>query len=335
MADNAAEISGAERAAILLMSLGEQDAAAVIRHMDAREVQRVGQAMAALKNVPRERIQAVLGNFVNLVETQGTGGGSGDFVKRVLTSSLGKQRAGMLLERIQSGAEAGAGMEQLKWMHPKQVAQLISGEHPQVIATALAQLDAEQAGNVAALLPEEIRADVLIRVATLDEVPQGAISDLDALVESRAAEGTSSPPRRLGGSRLAADMLNNMDREMQGRIMGKIGEANPDLNQVIKDLLFVFDNLLQVDDKGIQALLREVQSDVLGTAMRGADPEVQEKIFRNMSKRAAEILKDDMEVRGPVKLSEVEAAQKEIVTVAMRLADEGTIVLGGGSADYV
>lgn len=337
MADSKAELSGPERAAILLMSLGEEDAAAIIRHMDASEVQRVGQAMAALKEVPRERTQSVMSAFVDSVENRGPGGsGAQDFVRRVLTNSLGKQRAEMFLERIVSGVEPGAGIDQLKWMHPRQVARLLREEHPQVIATVLAHLDADQGAGVAALLPDELRADVLYRVATLDEVPQSALTELDAMVEQRAAEGTASPARRLGGTRTAADILKMLEADLKTRVMEHIEGQDAELSQQIKDQMFVFDNLLQLDDRAIQAILREIQSDTLAVALRGADPEVQDKIFRNMSKRAGEILKDEMEVRGPVKLSEVDFTQKEIVAVAQRLADEGTISLTGtGGGDYV
>lgn len=337
MAANAAEISGAERAAILLLSLGEQEAAAIIRHMDAREVQRVSEAMAALKDVPRERTQAVVAGFIEAVEKRGAGGSAArDFVKRVLTTSLGRERAERMLERLAPDAETGAGIDQLKWMHPRQVADLLRVEHPQVVATVLAHLDPEQGGAIAALLPEALRSDVLLRVATIEEVPQFALKELDGLVEQRAAEATAGPPRRLGGTRLAANLLNALSADQKNAAIAFIEERDAELCQQIKDQMFVFENLLQVDDRGIQTLLREVPSDVLATALRGADPEIQEKMFRNMSKRAAEILKEEMEVRGPVRLVEVEAAQKEIVSTAQRLAEDGTIVIGGGGGgDYV
>ncbi len=337
MADSKAEIPGPERAAILLMSLGEQDAAAIIRHMDASEVQRVGQAIAALRDVPLERTQSVVANFVHAVENRGAGGaGTQDFVRRVLTTSLGKQRADMFIERIVAGGDPGAGIDQLKWMHPRQVAQLVREEHPQVIATVLAHLDGEQAAAVANLLPEALRSDVLLRIATLDEIPQSALTELSAVVEQRAAEGTTSPVRKLGGTKLAADILNGMERDYSSAAMTHIEEADAELSQKIRDQMFVFENLMEVDDRGIQAILREIQSDTLAVALRGADPEIQDKIFRNMSKRAGEILRDEIEVRGPVRLSEVEAAQREIVGVAQRLAEDGTIALGGsGGSDFV
>ncbi|MFO1376430.1 MAG: flagellar motor switch protein FliG [Steroidobacteraceae bacterium] len=339
MADKSADVSGvsgAERAAILLLTLGEQDAAELLRHMDPREVQRVGQAMAGLKNVPREKIQAVLTTFVKGVENKGPSGADAtEYMKRVLVSSLGKQRADLLLERISSGLEPGAGIEHLKWLDPKSVAQLIGEEHPQVIAILLAHLDPDQAGAVCSLLPPEIRTDILIRVATLDEVPQSALNELGDVIEKRAAQSNSSPQRRLGGARLTANMMNAMPRDMQAEVLTQIEQSDVDLHQKIKDQMFIFENLLQIDDRGIQTILREADSGQLSIALRGADPEVQDKILRNMSKRAAEILKDDMETRGPVKVSEVEAAQKEIIAIAQRLAEEGTIMIGGGGGEYV
>jgi flagellar motor switch protein FliG len=221
-------------------------------------------------------------------------------------------------------------------MDAKAVAQIISGEHPQIGAIVLSHLEPEQSASVLPLLTEEMRTEILMRIASLNEVPQNALTELDQLVEKQANVAPPPQLRRIGGARTVANILNAMEREKSGDELGKIEKANAEMHQQIKDLLFVFDNLMDVDDRGIQALLREVGSDTLAVALRGAEPEVQEKILRNMSKRAAEILKDDMEARGPVKLTDVEASQKEIVVIAQRLAEEGTITLGGkGGADFV
>jgi flagellar motor switch protein FliG len=334
-------ISGAEKAAILLMSLGEQDAAALLKQLDARAVQKLGTAMATMKEVPRDRVNEVMHNFLKTLESKGGATTpSTEFVRRVLTNAVGKQRADMLLDRILSGTTGhGQGIEALRWMEPKSVAQLIGKEHPQVIAIVLAHLDGEQSGRVIELLPDETRADVLMRIATLSEIPQSALNELDQLVERQATNVASSPSRQMGGAKIVADIINSIDKGKSAEILAKIMQADEQLHQRIKDLLFVFDDLLSVDDRGIQALLREVQSDQLATALRGAEPEVQDKILRNMSKRAAEILKDDMEARGPVKVSEVEAAQKEIISAALKLAEDGTIIVGGrgggGEGGYV
>jgi flagellar motor switch protein FliG len=336
MADKPGELAGTQRAAILLMSLSEQDAANVLKQLDAREVQKLGIAMAELKEISREQMSSVLDNFIGVADGRANiASGSPDFVRRVLTQAVGKQKADMLLDRVSSG-QSGQGIEALKWMEAKAVAQIISGEHPQIGAIVLSHLEPEQSAAILALLSEERRTEVLMRIASLNEVPQTALSELDQLVEKQANVAPPPALRRIGGTRTAANILNAMEREKSGEELGKIEKANGEMHQQIKDLLFVFDNLLDVDDRGIQALLREVGSDTLAVALRGAEPEVQEKILRNMSKRAAEILKDDMEARGPVKLTDVEASQKEIVVIAQRLAEEGTINLGGkGGGDFV
>ncbi len=336
MVDKADELAGTQRAAILLMSLGEQDAANVLKQLDAREVQRLGIAMAELKEVSREQMTAVLDTFIGVVDGKANiASGSQDYVRRVLTQAVGKQKTDMLLDRIGTG-QAGQGIEQLKWMEAKAVAQIIAGEHPQIAAIVLSHLEPEQAATILPLLVEDMRTDVLMRIASLSEVPQSALTELDQLVEKQANAVPPAIVRRVGGARTVANILNAMERDQSGAELGRIEKADGQMHQQIKDLLFVFDNLLDIDDRGIQSLLREVGSDALAIALRGAEPEVQDKILRNMSKRAAEILKDDMEARGPVKLAEVEAAQKEIVAVAQRLAEEGTISLGGkGGGEFV
>ena len=318
------------------MSLSEQDAANVLKQLDAREVQKLGVAMAELKQITREQMTSVLDNFIGTLDgTANVASGSPDYVRRVLTQAVGKQKTDMLLDRVSTG-QTGQGIEALRWMDAKAVAQIIAAEHPQIAAIVLSHLEPEQSASVLPLLTEEMRTEVLMRIATLNEVPQSALTELDQLVEKQANVAPPSPLRRIGGARTVADILNAMERDKSGEELGKIEKADTEMHQQIKDLLFVFDNLLDVDDRGIQALLREVGSDTLAVALRGAEPEVQEKILKNMSKRAAEILKDDMEARGPVKLADVEAAQKEIVTVAQRLADEGTIGLGGkGAGEFV
>jgi flagellar motor switch protein FliG len=329
MASKPDELAGTQRAAILLMSLGEQDAANLLKQLDARDVQRLGIAMAELKQVSRDQMTSVLDTFIGVVDSKANiASGSQDYVRRVLTQAVGKQKTDLLLDRVSTG-QSGQGIEALKWMESKAVAQIISGEHPQIAAIVLSHLEPEQSATILPLLSEEMRTEVLMRIASLNEVPQSALTELDQLVEKQANAAPPAALRRIGGARTVANILNAMERDKSGDELGKIEKADGEMHQQIKDLLFIFDNLLDVDDRGVQALLREVSSDTLAVALRGAEPEVQEKILRNMSKRAAEILKDDMEARGPVKLTDVEAAQKEIIVVAQRLAEEGTISLGG------
>ena len=336
MANKSDDLAGTQRAAILLMSLGEQDAANVLKQLDAREVQKLGIAMAELKEVSREQMSAVLNSFIGIADGKANiAGGSQDYVRRVLTQAVGKHKTDMLMDRVSSG-QSGQGIEALKWMEAKAVAQIIGAEHPQIAAIVLAHLEPEQSAAILPLLTDDFRTEVLMRIASLNEVPQTALTELDQLVEKQANVAPPAPLRRVGGARTVANILNAMERDKSGEELGKIEKADGEMHQKIKELLFVFDNLMDVDDRGIQALLREVGSDTLAVALRGAEPEVQEKVLKNMSKRAAEILKDDMEARGPVKLADVEAAQKEIIVIAQRMAEEGTISLGGkGAGEFV
>jgi flagellar motor switch protein FliG len=329
MASKPAELDGTQRAAILLMSLGEQDAANLLKQLDAKDVQKLGMAMAELKEVSRDQMTSVLATFIGVVDSRADmASGSQEYVRRVLTQAVGKHKTDLLLDRVSTG-QTGQGIEALKWMDAKAVAQIIGGEHPQIAAIVLSHLEPEQSAGILPLLTQEMRTEVLMRIASLNEVPQSALTELDQLVEKQANASSPVPLRKIGGARTVANILNAMEKAKSGEELGKIEKADTEMHGQIKDLLFIFDNLLDVDDRGIQALLREVGSDTLAVALRGAEPDVQDKILKNMSKRAAEILKDDMEARGPVKLADVEAAQKEIVVIAQRLAEEGTITLGG------
>jgi flagellar motor switch protein FliG len=220
-------------------------------------------------------------------------------------------------------------------MEPRTVADVIKNEHPQIIATILAHLGNRQAADVLARFEPGAQAEIALRVARLDEVPETALRELDAIVEKQTKETVAQRTAQLGGVKAAADMLNLLGPAMQGSVIDKIKAEDAALGELIKDALFVFDNLLKVDDRGMQAILREVQSDVLSVALEGADEAVREKIFKNLSKRAGEILRDDIASKGPVRLTDVEQAQKEIVAVAHRLAEEGTIMLASGGDDFV
>jgi flagellar motor switch protein FliG len=332
MAKKDGELAGTQRAAILLMSLGEQDAASLLKQLDASEVQKLGIAMAELQEVSREQMTTVVENFIGVVDGKpDVAATSLEYVRRVLTQAVGKQKADLLLDRLATG-QPNQGIESLKWMEAKAVAQIVSVEHPQIGALVLSHLAAEQSASILALLPEAMRTDVLMRIASLNEVPQSALNELDQIVAKQANAPAPPPQRQIGGAKTVANILNAMKKDKSGEELGKIESIDSEMHQKIKDLLFIFDNLLNVDDRGIQTVLREVGSDVLALALRGAEPEVSDKIMKNMSKRAAEILRDDMEARGPVKLADVEAAQKEIVVIAQRLAEEGTINLGGKDA---
>jgi len=327
--------TGTERAAILLLTLGEQEAAQVLKHMGAKEVQRIGTAMARLSGVSRDEVQVVVTEFNSSVESQtSVGVGTDEFLRRVLVDALGQDKAASIIDRINIGRST-KGLEALKWMDPRAVAELIRLEHPQIISIVLAYLDADQAAEILMQLPANVRSDVLVRVATLDGVQPSALSELDDIMEKQFSGKTGGMTSVLGGAKAAADIVNFLEPSAEGAIMEQINRSDEALGQRIQDLVFTFDNLGEVDDRSMQELLRQVPGDRLMLAMKGAEDSLKDKIFKNMSQRAAEMLRDDLEAKGPVRISEVEAAQKEILTMARKLSEAGTIQLGGKGEEFV
>lgn len=331
----AVKLEKIDQAAILLMSMGEASAAEVLKHMGPKEVQRLGSAMAQLNNIQQYEVEVVLNNFMEEVRTQtGLGMGSDGYIRNMLVSALGEDKANGLIDRILLGGNT-TGLDTLKWMEARSVADIIRNEHPQIQAIVMAYLDADQSAEVLNYFPEKVRLDVMLRVASLDTVQPSALQELNDILEKQFSGNAGSQTKDIGGYKTAAEIINNLDSSVGGELLDSIREIDEDLGAQIQDLMFVFDNLSEVDDRGIQALLREVASDVLILALKGADESLQEKIFGNMSKRAAELLRDDLEAKGPVKISEVEGAQKEILTVARRMADAGEINLGGGGEEMI
>jgi len=274
-------------------------------------------------------VAEVLRDFRDEADQQTTiGAASGEYLRSVLTRALGNDKAASLIDRILEGND-NAGIDSLKWMDSASVAELIKGEHPQIIATILVHLDAVQASEVLTALPERLRNDVVLRVATLEGVQPSAMRDLNEVL-TQILSGTDKLKKTArGGVEAAAEMLNGMGGTLEAAISSHIREIDPELAQKIQDKMFVFENLLDLDDRGIQLLLREVQSETLVVALKGTSDTLREKVFKNMSQRAAEMLRDDLEAKGPVRLSEVEAEQREILRIVRRLAEEGQIVMGG------
>ncbi len=333
MAESASKMNGTDRAAVLLLTLGEESAAQVLKHMGPKEVQKVGAAMAAMTNVPRDQVNGVLENFSETVQEQtALGVGAEDYIRTVMVDALGEDKAKGLMDRILLGSST-KGLEALKWMDARAVAELIRLEHPQIQAIVLSYLDNDHAAEVIKFFPERSRHDVLLRIATLDGVQPGALQELDDILERQFSGNQNVQSSSVGGIKAAADILNFVDSSLEGEIMESIKDADAELGQQIQDLMFVFDNLIDVDDRGIQALLREVSSETLILALKGADEGMKEKVFANMSKRAAEMMRDDLENKGPVRLSEVEGAQKEILAIARRMSESGEIALGGKGAE--
>lgn len=330
MSEATSKRSGIEQAAILLLSLGEQEAGEVLKHLSAKDVQRVGAAMSQLSNVTREEAITVLDSFATVVENQTSlGVGADEYVRKVMTNALGADKAGGVLDRI-LGGRTSKGLEALKWMDARSVAEMMRTEHPQIVSIVLSYLDRDQAGEVLGLLPETQRADMIIRIATLDGVQPSALNELDEVMERQFAGSAKAKTSGLGGLKAAAEILNFIEPSKSTAIMESIAKADEPLSTRIQDLMFVFDDLIDLEDRAMQEILRQVPADKLLLALKAADEQLKEKIYKNMSQRAAQMLKDDLEAKGPVKLSDVEAAQKEILIVVRKAADEGTISLGGG-----
>jgi len=327
---------GVNRAAILLLALGEQEAAEVFKFLGPKEVQKLTAAMAKLKNVKREMIEEVLDAFhADTAVQTSLGMDSNEYIRAVLTRALGEDRANHLLDRILQGSDT-SGIEGLKWMEAGTVAELIKNEHPQIIASILVHLERDQAAEILKYFNERLRADVMLRVATLDGIQPAALKELNEVLSRMLSGNANLKKSALGGARTAAEILNYLAGSVDTAIIDSIKEHDPELAQQIVDEMFVFENIIDIDDRGIQLLLREVQSDSLVIALKGTSAQLREKIFRNMSQRAAELLKEDLEAKGPVRVSEVEAEQKEILKIVRRLVEEGQIVLSGkGEESYV
>ena len=324
---------GIEDAAILLMSLGEEHASEVFRHLAPKEVQRMGETIARLKTVSRERVDRVLDLF-----QKDAGGRSmlvadnDEYVRAVLKRALGEDRATLLLDRILQGNDV-SGIESLKWMEPAAVAELMRHEHPQIVAAILVHLESDHAAAVLKHFGERLRNEVLVRVATLDGIQPAAMRDLNEVLTSVLAGSDRVKKTTLGGVKPAAEILNMLGSSVETSVLDYIRANDHDLAQKILDNMFTFDDLENLDDRAVQALLKEIQTESLVIALKGASPELRAKVFQNMSTRAAEALREDLESRGPVRVAEVEAEQKELLKTVRRLADEGVIMLGGGGDD--
>ncbi|MFK7864440.1 MAG: flagellar motor switch protein FliG [Pseudohongiellaceae bacterium] len=320
----------ANRAAVLLMSLGEKDAANILRYMGPMEVQKVGTAMSSIANVARSDVELVIGNFLDNYGTQtGLGLGTENYIRNMLVQALGEDKASGILDTILVHGST-SGIDSLQWMDPRSVANAIQNEHPQIQAVVLSYLEPERSASILMNFSEKVRLDIIMRISSLESVQPDALKELNSILEKQFSGKGANPATNIGGTKTAAEIMNNLDSSVESDLMDSIKEVDEDLGEKIRDLMFVFDNLKEVDDRGIQVLLREVSSELLILALKGADEELQEKIFGNMSKRAAELLRDDLEAKGPVKLTDVEAAQKEVLVIARRLSEEGEIQLGGG-----
>lgn len=330
---DADQLSAFEKTAILLLSLTEEDAANILRHLEPKQVQKVGMEMAGMNDFTQERITAVHKKFLDDIQRYSSVGlNNEEFVRKALTVALGADKAGNIIDQIILGGGA-KGLDSLKWMDARQVAQIIQNEHPQIQTIVLSYLEPEQSAQIMNQFPEKVRLDLMMRISHLEEVQPAALQELNEIMEKQFAGQSGVQAAKMGGLKAAANIMNYLDTNVEGQLMDSIREHDEELAQQIQDLMFVFENLADVDDRGIQTMMREIPQEVLIKAIKGADEMLREKFLKNMSKRAAELLRDDLDAMGPIRVSEVETAQKEILSIARRLADAGEIMLGGGGGD--
>jgi flagellar motor switch protein FliG len=324
---------GVQDAAIFMMSLGETDAAEVFKHFSPKEVQKLGEVIAKTSQVSRERVEGVINKFLQIADSQSLlVANSSDYVRNVLKLALGDDKATLLVDRILQGSDV-SGIESLKWMDALSVAELLRNEHPQIVAAIVVHLEPDQTAEVLKHLTERQRNEVMLRVATMEGIQPIALKDLNEVLYRVLAGGDKVRKASLGGVKTAAEIVNLMGTAIEGTVLESIRSVDADLAQKIMDKMFVFDDVILLDGKSIQRLLRDVTSDMLIVALKGAQPELKEKVLNNMSVRAAASMREDLESRGPMRLSEVEAQQKEILKIVRRLADEGEIVISAGGGE--
>jgi flagellar motor switch protein FliG len=325
------------KAAILMLALGEEGASQVMKHVSPRDVQKLSSVMTTLRRVEQATVADTLRDFFSYAgEGASLNIDTDSFTRNVLTQALGQETASGLFERILENKDS-EGIDNLKWMDATAVADLIRYEHPQIVATILVHLEPEQASHILTLFNEDLRKDTMLRIATLEEVKPQALKELNVVLARLLSGAQTSTKKQIGGIRAAADIMNYIGQAPQQVLMDRIKEYDIEIAEKINDEMFTFDDIINIDDRGIQTILRDVQSDALVTALKGASAELREKIFKNMSTRAADMMRDDLENKGPVKLSEVEAQQKEILIVVRGLIEDGTVMLpgAGGGEDYL
>jgi flagellar motor switch protein FliG len=324
---------GLERSAILLMTLGEDAASEVFKHLSPKEVQKIGEMMTRLRTVPKDKVGQVLDQFQAEAAANGSlVADTDEYVKAVLRKALGEEKAGLLINRILQGSDT-SGIESLKWMDSDSVAELVRNEHPQIIASILVHLERDHSGEILSKLSPRVRADVILRVATLDGIQPNALKELNEVLSRVLAGADKLKKAALGGPKVAAEMLNGLGASLETEVLDSVRESDEELAQTIQDQMFTFEDVIKLDDRAMQSVLKEVANDGLVIALKGASAEIRDKFLKNMSQRAAEALREDLESRGPVRVADVEMQQKDILKTVRRLADAGEISIGGGGED--
>jgi len=328
-------LTSIERAAVLLLLLGEEQAANIIAYLSPREVQAIGTSMVAVADLSQETVDYILDEFIMTIRGQTSLGlGTMEYVSSVFNKALGEEKAATVLGRIMPGGASSKGLEMLQWMDARSIGEMIGGEHPQVIAIVMSVLEYDVAADVLNYLPVKIRPEIVKRVANLETIHPNAMAQLEAIMKEQF-HSTSAKASSFGGVKTAAKIMNFTKTEMESSIFGGLEEGDPDLALAIMDNMFTFENLSALDNKSIQTLMRSLDQDLLMTAVKGADEAVKDKLLDNMSQRAKVMFMDEMEAKGPVRITDVEEAQKQILRLARQMSDAGEIVLAGRGDDFV
>ncbi len=328
-------MSGTDRSAVIMLLLGEQQAADVIRFMSPREVNAVGTAMVGVADLSQDLVNLVLDDFVSTIKTQtNLGLGTPGYVENVFRRALGDEKAATVLGKIMPPASS-KGLEILQWMDAKSIGEMVSKEHPQVIAIILSVLEHDIAAQVLGYIPDTKRAEIIQRVASLDTVQPSAMAELEGIMAEQFTNSSSAKAASLGGVETAAQIMNFANVAIESSVMSGVSDLDQELASLIQDKMLTFENMAEIDNRGMQTLLRSIEQDMLMSALRGADEVTKDKFLSNMSERARDLLVDDMEAKGPIRVSEVEAAQKGIMQIARKLSDDGEIMLAGAGEAFV
>ena len=329
----ARSLTGEQKSVILLRAIGEDAAAQVMKQLNPKEIKKLGSFMQSTSQISKEEEESVIADFKSVSAKGDVQFEGKDFIKNILIKALGPEKAARIIEAMTR--KNYPGLEALRWVDVKTIVQMVKIEHPQTVAVILAHLESEQAGQVLAALPESMRDDVALRLAIMEDVQPDILEELSDTLQETMLASKGLGAHSIGGAEVMADILVRMDKVNESGIMARIAEKSQPLADAIRALMFVFDDLVKVDERGIQELMKEISKDDLPLALRGANPDVRDKFFRNMSSRAAEMLKDDMEAKGPVRVADVEKAQQNILKVCRKLEDEGRIIVAGAGEEMV
>tara|TARA_S200000501_G_scaffold363550_1_gene394595 strand:+ start:1028 stop:2083 length:1056 start_codon:yes stop_codon:yes gene_type:complete len=333
--ERVSKLSGSDKAAMLMLLMGEEHAAQVIQHLEPKDIQTLGKKMVEVANLPKDVVNAVLDDFlISTSQMSDLGTENSEYIQRVFNKALGEDRASAALEKI-IPEQSLKGLDMLRWMDANEIYTAIEAEHPQVIAVVLSILDHDVAGDLIKMFPEEVRSDIIARIGSLKGIQASALARLEEVLKLQFLQKNNASKTPFGGVEAAAKILNFSGSEIETSILKSVGAQDQKLAEAIEENMVTFMDLESMDNKSLQTLIRELDNELLIPALKGADESVKEMFLENMSERARELFEDDLEAMGPIRVSEVDKAQKEIMRIARRLSGEGEIMLSGGGNEFI